>query len=274
MIIDQTYRLLKTNNKIDIKNLVIADVRIGLYLTAVRLSDNSFGVASTLTDSHPICTKEKREFGDFTPSKIKGQKVSDLFETPKESNIILTLKIAVLNAISSKLILSGNYKVLTNCDPIDLIDLSAQKTITIVGAFHSYIEKISETNNRLYVLELDESTLNQDQMQFYIPANEYPKILPVSDIVIITGLTLINNTIDDLLSAIPQKAKVIVTGPSSSIIPDALFANNVEIIGATQITKPDILFDIVSEAAAVFHLFKYCAQKICILKSTGKYMKY
>jgi uncharacterized protein (DUF4213/DUF364 family) len=273
MIIDQTYRLLKTSNKIDIKNLTIADVRIGLFLTAVRLSNNSYGVASTLTDSYPNCTKEKREFGDFTPSKIKGQKVTDLFEMPKESNIILTLRIAVLNAISSKLILLGNYKVLTNCDPIDLIDLSSQKTITIVGAFHSYIRKISETNNRLYVLELDESTLNQDQMQFYVPAEEYLKVLPGSDIVIITGLTLVNNTIDDLLSAIPKKATVIVTGPSSSIIPDVLFANKVEIIGATQITKPDVLFDIVSQAAAGFHLFEYCAQKICILRSNSKYMK-
>jgi uncharacterized protein len=266
MIIDQTYRLLKTSNKTDLETLTIADIRVGLFLTAVRLSDNSFGVASTLTDTNRFCTKENRDYGDFTPLKIKGQKVKDLFETSKGSNIVLTLKIAVLNAISSNLITSGEYNVLNNCDPIDLIDLNSHKTITIVGAFHSYIRKISVTDNRLFVLELNENALTEDQKRFYIPADDYQKVLPDSDVVIITGLTLVNNTIDGLLSAISQKTQVIVVGPSGSIVPDILFANKVGIIGATLITNPDILFDVVSEGAAGFHLFKYCAQKICILK--------
>ncbi|MGD0341848.1 MAG: DUF364 domain-containing protein [Bacteroidales bacterium] len=270
MIIDQTYNLLKTDYREKTEDLTIKDVIIGLHLTAVRLSDDSFGVASTLTDDHPNCAKESRDYGDFSPSKIKGQRISYLFETLNGSSVVFTLKIAVLNAISSGLISSGKYTVFKNCDPVDLIDLSSRKTITIVGAFHSYIRKISETNNRLYVLELNKNALYPDEMQFYIPAVEYPKVFQGSDVVIITGLTLVNNSIDNLLSAIPQKARVIVTGPSSSIIPDILFANNVEIIGATHITKPDVLFDIVSEAGAGFHLFRYCAQKICILKRNEK----
>ncbi|MFA6404220.1 MAG: DUF364 domain-containing protein [Salinivirgaceae bacterium] len=188
-----------------------------------------------------------------------------MLETNKTSPVIDTLKIAVLNAISSQLISGSNYKVLENTDPIDLIDLSLKKTITIVGGFQTYIQKIAETPNKLYVLELNESALSEDQKQFYIPANDYEKVLPISDIVIITGLTLVNNTIDGLLSSIKPNTQVIVTGPSSSIIPDILFRNKVTIIGATQITDPDMLFTIVSEAGAGFHLFKYCAQKICII---------
>jgi uncharacterized protein (DUF4213/DUF364 family) len=267
MIIEQTYQFLKEHYGNRLENLNISDARIGLCLTSVRLSDNSFGAAATLTDDHPHCAKSNRDFGDFTPLKIRGQKVSGLFETEKESNTILTLKIAVLNAISSGIISSGNYKVIENCDPIELLDLGSEKTITIVGAFHSYIQKISATKNRLYVLELNENALTPDQSRFYIPANEYKKVLPDSEIVIITGLTLVNQTIDGLLSAIDKKAKVIVTGPSSSIIPDILFANNVDIIGATRITKPELLFDIVSEGGTGYHLFKYCARKICILRN-------
>jgi uncharacterized protein (DUF4213/DUF364 family) len=259
--------LLNEKYKSKLENLIISDIRIGLFLTAVRLSDNSYGTSATLTDDYAHCTKSKRDFGDFTPFKIRGKKVSDLFETRKESNIILTIKIAVLNAISSGIISSGNYKILENCDPIELLDLHSQKTITIVGAFHSYIQKISETNNKLYVLELNRNALADDQKRFYIPANEYKNILPDSDIIIITGLTLVNQTIDGLLTAISNNTMVVVTGPSSSIIPDILFANRVNIIGATRITKPEILFDIVSETGTGYHLFEYCAQKISILKS-------
>jgi len=265
MVIDQTYCLLERNYHTDFENLTVSDVRIGLYLTAVRLSDNSYGIASTLTDEHPFCTKENRDYGEFSPSKIIGHKVKDLLETTKESGIILTLKIASLNAISSGILSSGRYPVIENCDPIDLIDLQVPKTITMVGAFHSYIRKIAPTNNRLFVLELDEKAFSPDQMHYYVPAEDYPKVLPESDIIIITGLTLVNNTIDGLLSAIPPHAEVIVTGPSSSIIPDVLFANKVNIIGATRLIRTDAVFDLVSQAAAGYHLFKYCAQKICIL---------
>lgn len=266
MIIEQTYQFLKKEfgKKED---LTISDVRIGRCFSAVRLSDNSFGASATLFDDFSHCSKSDRDFGDFTPLKIRGQKVHDLFDTEKESNTILTLKIAVLNALSSAIISSGKYKVRENCDPIELLDLSPGKTITIVGAFQSYIQKISATNNKLYVLEMNENALAPGQKQYYIPADEYKTVLPQSDIVIITGLTLVNKTIDGLLSAIDKKTEVVVTGPSSSIIPDILFENNVNIIGATQITKPEILFDIVSEGGAGYHLFKYCAQKICILRN-------
>ena len=114
-------------------------------------------------------------------------------------------------------------------------------------------------------MELNENALSEEQKQFYIPAEQYANILPASDIVIITGLTLVNNTIECLLSSISPKTQVVVTGPSSSIIPDILFENKVNIIGATRITVSDLLFSIAGEAGAGFHLFKYCAQKISIL---------
>src|SRR4030042_893238 len=266
MIIEQTLKFLNSKYRDKIENLTIADVRRGISMTAVKLSDGSCGVASTLSNDHQHCSKSEREYGDFAPLKIKGQQVWNLFETNKDSGIITTLKIACLNAISSGIISSGNYKILENCDPVDLIDLNIPRTITIVGAFQSYISKISGTSNRLYVLEMDENALKEQQKQYYVPASEYTRVFPESDIVIITGLTLVNNTIDSLLSAVPDKAFVIVVGPSGSNIPDILFANKLNIIGATRITRPDVLFDLISEGGGGYHLFEYCAQKICILR--------
>jgi len=265
MILDETFSFLKTECKVQIENLIIEEARIGAHLSAVKLSDSSYGTASTLVDNQHHQPKEQRDFGDFTPTKITGQKVSFLFEIEKKSNIIDTLRIAVLNAISSKLLSSGKYKVIEDADPIELIDLDIKKTVTIVGAFQSYIRKISATDNELYVLELNKNALTDEHKKYYIPAEGYREILPKSDIVIITGLTLVNNTIDGLLEAISPNSKVIVTGHSSSLVPDILFRNKVNIIGATRIINPDLLFSIVSEFGAGFHLFKYCAQKICIV---------
>jgi uncharacterized protein (DUF4213/DUF364 family) len=266
LIIEQTYKLLKSRYKTRLEELVISDVRIGLYLTAVRLSDDSTGTSATLADENPVCSKSGRDFGDYSPLKIKGKKALDILEVQKDSPTISSLKTAVLNAVSSKIISSANYKIVENCDPVQLLDLNFRKTITIVGAFQSYIRKISETKNKLNVLELNENALASDQRKFFVPACEYDNVIPSSDIVIITGQTLVNRTIDELLAAVSPGTEVIVTGPSSGLLPDILFENKVTIIGTSRIISPEILFDIVSEGGIGYHLFKYCAQKICILK--------
>jgi uncharacterized protein (DUF4213/DUF364 family) len=266
MIIEQTYNLLKSRYIEQIEKLTISDVRIGIYLTAVRLSDNSLGTSATIPDDLPFCSKSNRDFGNFSPLKIRGKKVLDILETKKETGIISSLRIAVLNALSSKIISLGNYRIIEDLDPIQLVDLSSRKTITIVGAFHSYIRKISYTSNKLFVLERNEEALTIEYKKFFVHAREFKTILPASDIVIITGQTLVNGTIDDLLAAIVPGTQVIVTGPSGSILPDILFENKVSIIGASRIIKPEIMFDIVSEGGTGFHLFEYCARKICILK--------
>ncbi len=266
MIIKRTYELLTTKYNNEFADLIIEDVRIGLFLTAVKLSDGSIGAASSLEDDHPFCSKADRDFGEFTPLKIKGRKISLLFETTKDSRLIWSLRMASLNAISSGIIASGKFRMVENSDPFDLLDPGEGKTITIVGAFQSYIQKISNTKNNLRVLELNENALQPDQKRFFVPAEKYRETLNTSDIVIITGQTLVNNTIDGLLSAIRSDSVVVVTGPSGSMLPDVLFEKGVSIIGATRVTKPELVFDVVSQAGMGYHMFEYCAQKICILK--------
>ena len=267
MILTETFNFLKTKHTTLIKSLTITDARLGIHLTAVQLSDNSCGVASTNSSGNFRGGKTERDFSEFSPLKIKGRTISELFEMEKTSARIDALRIAVLNAISSTLFRDGNYIILEDTDPIDIIDLNSKKTITIVGAFQSYMRKISGTENTLHVLEFNEHLFSEEHKQYYRPAEEYKSILPISDIVIITGLSLVNNTIDGLLSAVSPQSQVIVTGPSSSIIPDVLFQNHVNIIGATRITNTELALELASQEGSGYHLFKYCAQKICILNT-------
>jgi uncharacterized protein (DUF4213/DUF364 family) len=265
MVAHKTYEILKKTLQQKLNDLYIEDVVVGMHMTAVKLNDQSFGVASTIDTSEIFCPKKDRDYGEFTPTKIKGKKVTELFETTKQSNIISTLRIAALNAISSNIIANSNYIVHNNTDPYDLLDLSQPKTVTIVGAFQSYIKKFAKTHHKLFVLELNENALNEDQKEYFVPASDFQKVLPSSDIVIITGLTIVNNTIEGLLSSVQKNTKVIVTGPSSSMIPDVLFENNVNYIGAVRVTDGKKLFEVVGQGGHGYHLFYYCAEKICIV---------
>lgn len=266
MIIEQTYDLLASEYSYITRELKISDVRVGQYLTAVLLSDGSIGLASSLEDEHPFLSREERDFGDFTPLKIKGRYIFELLKSTKDSKLVTSLKVAVLNAVSSKMIIPGKYRIVESCDPVNLIDLSGQKTITLVGAFQSYIRKISETNNKLNVLEFNSNAFRDEDKKYYVPASEFRDIIPLSDIIIITGQALVNGTIDELLNFVRKDSEVIVTGPSGSMLPDVLFRNGVDIIGALRITDPDLVFDIVGQGGLGYHLFRYCAQKICIMK--------
>lgn len=266
MIIERTYDLLNTKYGIDFGNLYIDDVRVGQFLTALKLSDGSIGTASSLEDDHPFCTKADRDFGEFTPFKIRDRSIKQLFEITRDSKLILSLRIASLNAVSAGIISSGKFRVVEDSDPVDLLNFGEGKVITMVGAFHSYMRKISLTRNRLQVLEFNENAFQPEHKRFFVPASEYKKTISASDFVIITGQTLVNNTIDDLLAHIKRDSTVVVTGPSGSMLPDALFEKGVSMIGATRLTDPDLVFEVVGQAGMAYHMFEYCARKICILK--------
>ncbi len=269
MVLHDTYDLLLTKYRSYIEGVTIEKVQIGIFLTAVKLSNGYAGVAGSELDSTiNCCHKQKREFGDFTPGNISGHKIVDLFNHPVNSILLDRVKLAVLNAVSSEIVAQSKYQIIEDKDPFELLDLSGQKTISIVGAFQTYIKKLSKSDHKLYVLELNESALDDDQKQYYVPAENASRILPLSDIIIITGLTLLNNTLDDLLKHIPANKQVIVVGPTAGLIPDILFKHHITIIGSTKITDPDRMFTIVSEGGAGFHLFQYCAKKICLLNNS------
>ncbi|MDD3877197.1 MAG: DUF364 domain-containing protein [Bacteroidales bacterium] len=269
MILKETIELLQLKYKEIFQRTIIEKLVIGMPNTGVILSNGYCGVAKTderlFNNYH-----NKRNFEEFSPGKISGQRIIDLFNFPDPTKVLSVVKLAVLNAVSSEIIQKSDYMIIEDKDPLELINLNKQKNICIVGAFHSYINKISKTNNKLYVLELDATAFSEDHIQYYKPAEMAPEIFKISDIIIITGSTLANNTIDRLLGALPEQAQVIVVGPTSSIIPDILFRHNVDIIGSIRITDNDKAMSIISEGGAGYHLLKYCAKKICLINDHKK----
>lgn len=267
MIIEQTIDFLKGKYKEQIHDLKIIEVRIGAFLSAVRLSNGAIGIASTVipSGSEVHCKKEDRYFGKFSPAQFTGHKVMEFMENPPTNNLSYTLRVAILNAISSKILENSDHTILENTDPLDLLDFEAVKTITIVGAFPSYIQKISRHDVKLFVLEFLKEILAEEDRKYFVPASEFRNILPSSDAVIITGSSLVNNTIDELLNHVRKGTELVVTGPSSSLIPDFLFSRGVTKIGSVRITDPDTALKVVSEGGTGYHLFRYCAEKICVV---------
>jgi uncharacterized protein len=266
MILDETIDLLSNKFGNNLNNIVITNVQVGILLTAVELSTSHCGVSSTFTGTYTSdYHKGPRDFDSFSPGTIRNQRVVDLLRNQRPSAVLDSAKLAALNALSSQFIDPSAYTIIEDKDPFDLLDLHQAKKVTLVGAFQSYIKKLAESKHTLRVLELNADALTTEQRRFFIPVHKAPDTIKDSDIIIITGYTLLNHTLDDLLRMIPPACQVVVVGPSSSFIPDILFRHHVNIIGSLRIFDKSKLFEVVSEAGAGFHLFRYCAKKICMV---------
>ncbi len=250
--------------KEQISSYTIDKVMIGALFTTVQLSSGYCGIAKTEIN-YAMQHGQKGNESPFAAGRIAGSKVIDLLSYSKDENFIDIVKLATLNALSAEKIEKGNYKIIENKDPIDLIE-PFEKNIAMVGAFCSYIQSLTKINCQLQVLELDENAFNSENKKYYVPSSESEKVFLQSDIAIITGSALTNKTMEGLLSEIPAKTQIIVVGPTGGIFPELFFERNVSIIGATRVTNPEKMFKIIAEGASGYQLFRSgAAQKICIL---------
>jgi uncharacterized protein (DUF4213/DUF364 family) len=83
------------------------------------------------------------------------------------------------------------------------------------------------------------------------PAEAAPDLVPAADIVAITGMTILNHTMDDLLALCSPQAQVIVLGPSTPLSP-VLFDLGVDFISGTLVKdEKEVLLTIMQGGSAL-----------------------
>jgi uncharacterized protein len=268
MIVDRTADLLRELYGEKMRDISIDRIVIGIFFTGVKLSDGSGGVAYTprdgLHDATCCASMAARSPGLV---RLKGMTVRDILAQPATPTLSGLVKLVVMNALSSRFLTHERYHVIYDMDALDLIDLGTAGRIGMVGAFIPFLKQfklISEID--LSVIEMRPEALKADEMRFYVPADKAGEVLPACDTVIITGASMATGNIDELLAYTRPGAKVIVTGPTASILPDVLFENNVTAVSGVRVTEPDLAIDLLAEGAGAYHLFNACVRKMNIVR--------
>ena len=106
-----------------------------------------------------------------------------------------------------------------------------------------------------HILELDKATLKPDELPYFAEASRAPELVPDADLLVITGTTLLNDTLPGLLELAKPGARIVVTRPTVSMLPDAFFKRGVTALGGILVTRPDELLDIISEGGSGYHFF-------------------
>jgi uncharacterized protein (DUF4213/DUF364 family) len=116
----------------------------------------------------------------------------------------------------------------------------AGKVVALIGSF-PFVPRLRSRVGRLFVLELQPKD-NE------LPAEAAPDILPQADIVAITSMTLVNHSLENLLSLCTPAATVLLLGPSTPLSP-ILFEQGIDLLSGSVVTNIDPVLTAIKQGA-------------------------
>lgn len=253
----------------DAESLVIERAVLGIFFTGVKLSNGAGGLCATPIKSVPmaVCCPSSAHAMPI-PGKIAGrpalQVLADLY---RPQDLRRTLAIATLNALAETLWLRdgppSDAEVL-GADAFNALTLTPEHYVALVGAFPPYMKELRRRKQPFNILELDPETLKPDEMPFFIPAHRAPEILPKADVLITTGTTLINGSLDGLLALLPPHAQAAVIGPTATLFMPPYAERGVTVVGGTRVHEPDELLTLLAEGGSGYHFFEKTVERVTL----------
>lgn len=119
-----------------------------------------------------------------------------------------------------------------------LAERGAGKRVALIGHF-PFVDTLREQVGELFVLE-------QRPQPGDLPASSAAEILPHAEVVAISGTTVINETLDELIALCSGEALVILLGPSSPLS-RVLFDHGVDILCGSVVTAIDPVLKTVAQ---------------------------
>jgi uncharacterized protein (DUF4213/DUF364 family) len=253
----------------DMDNITVERAVFGLFFSGVKLSDGHGGLCFTPIKEIPaaVCCPSSAKAMPLS-GKLAGRSVKEYLDDIFSGNILKkTLGIAALNALSNSCwdrMPNKGYEIQFGKDSFDDVVVDPSKKAVVVGALVPMIRKLLAAKADFHILEMDSSTLKEKEMPYFARADRAPEFVPDADLLVITGTTMLNDTLPGLLAMAKPGAQIIVTGPTASMLPDAFFSRGTN-LGGIVVTKPDDLLDIISEGGSGYHFFGKSAERTVVV---------
>ena len=254
----------------ELDEITVERAVVGLFFTGVRLSNGTAGTSATPIKSIPeaVCCPSSAMAMPF-PGRLRGRAAADLArEALSGHGIRRTVGIATVNALADccwQRRPHPDVELRHGVDAFDATEIRHGDRVVVVGAFVPFLKELKRRGQAFLVLEQDPATLKADELPFFRPAEQAAEILPNADVVLITGSTLVSNTLEHLLVLARPDARVTVVGPTVGMLPDAFLARGANVLGCVRITEPDPFLDLLVEGGSGYHFFGRSAQKLGLM---------
>jgi len=270
-ILAETVEAIRDIASKEIATIVIERAVVGLFFTGVKLSTGHVGTCATPIKAIPdaVCCPSSAHAMPF-PGKMRGRRAADfLDEVRQQDGIRRAIGIATMNALAAlcwERRPHPDIDLEAGIDAFDAAGIRPGQIVIVVGAFVPFLRALKKRGQSYLVLERDPSTLKADEMPFYRPAEQAPAVVPLADVLLITGATLLNDTLDEILAAARPDARKVVVGPTVGQVPDAYLRRDCGVLGTIRVTRGDDFLDVLAEGGSGHHFFGRSAEKI-VLKS-------
>ena len=207
-------------------------MRRGLHWTAVV--SRHCGLASTLGHDQG-CSHGEMEGREGSLAEMTALELARYCLGKDQARASLGL--AAINSL-----LDTNPALYVDIDGLKLArDLGKGKNITVIGHF-PFMEDIARQAKNLWVIEKQPGPGD-------FPEEKGKDFIPQSDIVVITGTTLLNGTLDGILGLCGKNSVKMLLGPTTPIS-DVLFEHGIDVLAGSVVTEKDTVLRSVSEGAS------------------------
>lgn len=260
----------------ELNTLRVERAVIGLFFTGVKLSNGMGGICFTPIKAIPeaVCCPSSARAMPHS-GKLAGEAVEVYINRLSNGGPLQrALSIAVLNALSATCWQKQppqDYQLKLGIDPVDETIIPREAVVVVVGALVPYIKTLKQRGNPFSILEMDPRTLKAEEMRYYCAPEKADACLAAADLVIVTGTTLLTNTLEGILAHLKQGAKAILVGPTASMLPDSFFKRGIEAIGGIMVTNADLLLDTLTEAGSGYHFYGKSAERLTINRTLSRH---
>jgi len=234
----------------------VADVRIGLGYTAVKLEPGQLGMAFTFSNEHQVGCSVFRG-----PRPLAGSSAATLLALlGSERRSAAAVGLATANALA---LTTLDHAALEQGDVLNVMKITSSDTVGMIGFFGPLIPIIKRQAANLLIFE-QSSTHGAG----ILPAKEAPNRLPDCSVVFITATSLINNTFDELMTWLRPHSRVAVLGASTPLTARAFVNQPVAVLsGIVPLDQAKVL-QVVSEGGGTPDFQPY-VQKVNLIINSG-----
>jgi hypothetical protein len=210
------------------RNVRVEILSIGLGYTAVTTSDGGIGLSYTYFNDKKSCMVLNR-YVDYEGTPADGLLETIMSDTPVERSMAL----ALINALNHRAALELPEDT-DNAIMFEKFKIGKGRRVAMVGYFGPLVRNFEQKGVLLEILDI--SRRIGDKLAFYKKLQEWAQVL------LLTSTSILNNSVEEILSHAGKDVKTAMLGPSTPIAADAFRHLPVAMLaGTVPIDKDKIL---------------------------------
>lgn len=231
---------------------LIEDLRIGLCYTAVILNDGNLGLAYTF----PSRGKLHSSCDTLASGSLRGKNAREIIRYTLSDNLLASsVGIATINALVNQKI-----DTLIEGDILNTMKPSNTDIVGMVGFLGPLVDPLKKLVKKIYIFE-KEKIINSPDIY---PSEKIPEFLPHCSFIIMSATTLINKTIDSLLTLAQNAREIIIVGATTPLLANIFAKRGVTMLSGIQIVDNERVLQVVNEGGGM-RAFKQAIKKVNVL---------